>query len=253
MAGWLPFLLALVMLAQGVALAPTRVLPGLAWRGVAIRIALPLVATGVALALAMPTVEGLGLLLAALAPPAVGALPLAGLMGANVVLLSGLVLIGTALAPALLFLVWGQVAVMPVLVWVILPFALGFALRNLLAPWERTLAMAASVASGVMVIVTLWRAWGDPLAAPDLAAIGALLVVLAGGALAGLLGRGQSEGDSAALLLSALIPVPAVPIGLAAAVMADDFAAVALPAALTVIAGYALAIGFIILRLRARR
>lgn len=247
--------LGVVMLAQGMALHPADLRVGGAARPVALMLVLRLIALPL-LALAAAWMSGLqgplavGLVLAALAPPTVAALPLAGVAGAALPLLSGLIGIGTLAA----LLVWAMLGwglpgqlVQDLLICAALPFGAGLLLRHRGYGGGQVLPLAASVLTGVMIVAALVRGWG-PGAWNSVQA--GLLLAIAAAVLALLAGRSArlDQSQSQSLAFATLMNAVALPIGLTASL--DP--AIAVPAATYGIAIYAVAIGLLVLRLRRR-
>lgn len=241
--------LALVMFHQGLAQDSSPISHGLAWRAVVMRLLMPIVASVLTKALDLGPLGGMGLLLAALAPPAIGALTPGVLIGVQLPNLAAIVSIGTAIAVILLALLVSPISAV---LWVFLPYLAGLALRRVMSRYLRAVSLVASVATAALLGAALWYGLQNPLTGPmlDRFAVAAILLMLAGFAGAAIIGRGLTPSDRDALILSTLITVPAIPIAFSGALI---IAGVAFPAAIAALAGYGLALLLIVLRRRNSR
>lgn len=257
--------LAIVMLAQGAALTPgvLRVAPDQrrAVGGVLIArlILLPVLALLLAWGFGLGPGWAVGLMLASLLPVSVAVLPLAGVLGAHAALSATLAAVTTLAAivalPMLPVLAGGArlgEVLTSVLLLVALPFAIGLMLPAGLAPLRRALPILASLVGGLMILGALWVG----LAQNGFnAALAAIVLAIAAFVLAGAVARaaGLAGPQATAVTLALVIPAAPVAIGLAAILGGSAwFGAMAMPSAVFAVAGYALAVMLIVLRLRRR-
>lgn len=250
--------LAIVMLAQGVALRPADLVPA-EGRGAAVvalvvlrLVALPLIALGTGWMLGLDGPLAAGLVLAALSVPAVAAIPLAGVSGAALPLLTSMIAIGT-----LAGLVWWPVAggamldqagagwvLRDVLLRAALPFAVGMWLRSRGITGGAILPILASVAIGAMTVVALVRGEGGVWVSLQASVVMAISAVLLGMLIGQALRLGAEVPTT--LAYGVLMPSVALPIGLTAGLDPS----LALPAAVWGIVSYIVATILIILRQR---
>ena len=264
MQAFLPYALFVVMLAQGAALSPgaTRAAPR---RPVLLILLLrflilPLVALGAGLAFDLPGPARAGLILVALSPAAVGALPLGGVAGANLPVLSALIgatswtfLLASPLLTAIGPGIGTGDAVATAALWVGLPLLLGRLLAGRLGGLGRALTLGASVLTGAMLVVALLSGWDA--AAPGTAQSALVLAIAAAGlGLWATRALGGGDDEAFAQALAALVVTPPVVIGLAAALSGPGtWTLAAYPAAVHGIVMYLTALALIILRLKTRR
>lgn len=206
-------------------------------------------------ALEIGMLNGTGLVMAALAPPATAGMALAAVSGGSVLLLGRMAGLGTVFSflvmpPLLAALVMHapiEQGYAVVLLLAGLPFCIGLLLRQRAAGLEPRLAMLASVATGAMMLTSLLLGWDGETPALALAMALMLIAALAVTARGARLLR--LPGDSVqSMVLTLLIPVVAMPIALV-----GGYFNVAAAAALLGIMGYALALLLVILRLRCNR
>lgn len=221
--------LPVVMLAQGLALKPDdlRLTDGEAMPVIGMLllrlIVMPLVAYGAGQVLGLEPALAVGLILVTLAVPTVAALPLAGVSGATLPLLSSMIAVGT-----LAGLIWWPIAVnmlvenaSPIALWrdmlllAGLPFAAGLYLRARGTTGGRLLPIVASVAIGAMNLCAIIRGFDLGVWTALKGAIVLAIVAILTGILLGRVMQLRSDGPTT-LAYAVMMSAVALPIGLSA-------------------------------------